>query len=112
MSEFKINRLEVNGPAQLGDHNRMTVGSTGEVAAEIEKLEALMREACQKVGSRPEADAMAAKTKEFAAEARSQAPRSDVLRVTGQGLIDAAKACAGLAAPIAAAVKTILMAFP
>jgi hypothetical protein len=56
-------------------------------------------------------EAAARKLKQLAEEAASPKPDKDLLKVTGKGLVEAAKAVAGMAGPIATAVGAVLGIF-
>lgn len=55
---------------------------------------------------------MANRLETFTKEATSAKPDEDFLKITGEGLIEAAKAVAGMADPIFQVVTKILAFFP
>jgi len=64
------------------------------------------------VGKSEDAEKVANRLETFTKEATSAKPDEDFLKITGEGLIEAAKAVAGMADPIFQVVTKILAFFP
>lgn len=85
--------------------------SNDEVKSALESLKALTVQLADKLPEPAKQQGVANKLEALTKEATAAEPDHDMLKVTGKGLIDAAKTVAGMAAPIAKAVGVVLGIF-